>query len=130
GRLQVYSQGQGVFDDRRQIASFLGLAEDRLNVTLVSNGGAFGVKEDLSIQGQTALLALLTRRPIKLTITPDESIRLHPKRHPIKMAYTVGCDAEGHLTAVSARMIGDKGAYASVGSKVLERAAGHACGPY
>ena len=130
GRLQVYSQGQGVFDDRRQIASFLGVPEDQLNVTLVSNGGAFGGKEDLSIQGQTALLASLTRRPVKVTITRDESIRLHPKRHPIKMAYTVGCDAEGRLTAVHARMIGDKGAYASVGSKVLERAAGHACGPY
>jgi selenium-dependent xanthine dehydrogenase len=130
GRLQVYSQGQGVFDDRRQIASFLGLEEDRINVTLVSNGGAFGGKEDLSIQGQTALLALLTRRPVKLTITRDESIRLHPKRHPIKMTYTVGCDSDGRLTAVRARMIGDKGAYASVGTKVLERAAGHACGPY
>ncbi len=130
GRLQVYSQGQGVFDDRRQIASFLGVSEDQIIVTLVSNGGAFGGKEDLSIQGQTALLAYLTRQPVKLTISRDESIRLHPKRHPIKMTYTVGCDAEGRLTAVRARMIGDKGAYASVGSKVLERAAGHACGPY
>ena len=130
GRLQVYSQGQGVFDDRRQIASFLGVPEDQLNVTLVSNGGAFGGKEDLSIQGQTALLSMLTRQPVKLTITRDESICLHPKRHPIKMTYTVGCDAEGHLTFVRARMIGDKGAYASVGTKVLERAAGHACGPY
>jgi xanthine dehydrogenase molybdenum-binding subunit len=130
GRLQIYSQGQGVFDDRRQIASFLGVSEDQLDVTLVSNGGAFGGKEDLSIQGQTALLAYLTRQPVKLTISRDESIRLHPKRHPIKMTYTVGCDAEGRLTAVRARMIGDKGAYASVGSKVLERAAGHACGPY
>jgi aldehyde oxidoreductase len=130
GRWQVYSQGQGVFDDRRQIASFLGVPEARLNLTLVSNGGAFGGKEDLSIQGQTALLSLLTRQPVKLTITRDESIRLHPKRHPIKMTYTVGCDSEGRLTAVRARMIGDKGAYASVGTKVLERAAGHACGPY
>ena len=130
GRLQVYSQGQGVFDDRRQIASFLGVEEDQVEVTLVSNGGAFGGKEDLSVQGQTALLALLTGRPVKLTLTRDESIRLHPKRHPVRMTYTVGCDAEGRLTAVRARMVGDKGAYASVGSKVLERAAGHACGPY
>ena len=130
GRLQIYSQGQGVFDDRRQIASFLGVPEDQLNVTLVSNGGAFGGKEDLSIQGQTALLSMLTRQPVKLTITRDESICLHPKRHPIKMAYTVGCDMEGRITVVRARMIGDKGAYASVGTKVLERAAGHACGPY
>jgi CO/xanthine dehydrogenase Mo-binding subunit len=65
-----------------------------------------------------------------LELSREESIRLHPKRHPIAMHYTVGCDAEGRLTAVKARMIGDSGAYASVGGKVLERAAGHACGPY
>ncbi len=128
--LEVFSQGQGVFDDRRQIASILGVPEARVQVTLVSNGGAFGGKEDLSIQGQVALMAWLTGRPVKATLTRDESIRLHPKRHPITMTYTVGCDADGRLTAVRARMIGDKGAFASVGTKVLERAAGHACGPY
>jgi xanthine dehydrogenase molybdenum-binding subunit len=130
GSVQVYSQGQGVYDDRRQIASFLGIPEEKVVVTLVSNGGAFGGKEDLSVQGQTALLAMMTDRPVKVTLSRDESIRLHPKRHPIQMEYWVGCDAEGRLMAVKAHMIGDKGAYASVGSKVLERAAGHSCGPY
>jgi xanthine dehydrogenase molybdenum-binding subunit len=128
--LDVFSQGQGVFDDRRQIASLLGLPESAIRVTLISNGGAFGGKEDLSIQGQVALLAMRAGCPVKATLTREESIRLHPKRHPMSMTYTVGCDADGHLTAVRARMIGDKGAYASVGAKVLERAAGHACGPY
>ena len=128
--LRVYTQGQGVFDDRRQIASFLGLPEERVKVTLVSNGGAFGGKEDMSVQAQTALLSRLTGRPVKLTLSREESLRLHPKRHPIKMTYTVGCDAEGRLTAVRAFMIGDKGAYASVGTKVLERSAGHSTGPY
>jgi selenium-dependent xanthine dehydrogenase len=128
--LRVYTQGQGVFDDQRQIASFLGLDRERVQVTLVSNGGAFGGKEDMSIQAQTSLLAMKTGRPVKLALSREESLRLHPKRHPIKMTYTVGCDVEGRLTAVKADMIGDKGAYASVGSKVLERAAGHCCGPY
>ncbi|MEW5983639.1 MAG: molybdopterin cofactor-binding domain-containing protein [Acidobacteriota bacterium] len=128
--VHVFSQGQGVFDDRRQIASALGLAEEQVSVELVSNGGAFGGKEDLSIQAQVALMALLTGRPVKATLSRDESIRLHPKRHPITLTYTVGCDAEGRLTAVRARLIGDTGAFASVGGKVLERAAGHACGPY
>ncbi|HXG91999.1 MAG TPA: selenium-dependent xanthine dehydrogenase [Blastocatellia bacterium] len=128
--LRVYTQGQGVFDDRRQIASFLAMAEEKVFVTLVSNGGAFGGKEDMSIQAQTALLALVTGKPVKLTLSREESLRLHPKRHPIKMTYTVGCDSEGRLTAVKASMIGDKGAYASVGTKVLERAAGHCTGPY
>jgi selenium-dependent xanthine dehydrogenase len=128
--LRIYTQGQGVFDDRRQCASFLGMPEEKLFVSLVSNGGAFGGKEDMSIQAQTALLARVAGRPVKLTLSREESLLLHPKRHPIKMTYTVGCDAEGQLTAVKASMIGDKGAYASVGSKVLERAAGHCTGPY
>ena len=129
-QLTVFSQGQGVFDDRRQIASFLGIDESAVTVTLVSNGGAFGGKEDLSIQGQTALMAILTGRPVKATLTREESIRLHPKRHPMTLHYTVGCDRDGHLTALRARIVGDKGAFASVGTKVLERAAGHAAGPY
>ena len=129
-QLHVYSQGQGVYDDHRQIASALGLRADELSVTLVSCGGAFGGKEDLSIQAQTALLATVTGRPVKLTIDRVESIRLHPKRHPIEMTYTVGCDADGKLTAVKVHLVGDKGAYASVGSKVIERACGHATGAY
>jgi xanthine dehydrogenase molybdenum-binding subunit len=130
GRLKLFTQGQGIFDDRRQVASVLGIEKDQLEVELVPNGGAFGGKEDMSIQAQTALLAQMTGRPVKITLTREESIRVHPKRHPITMQYTVGCDADGRLTAVMADMVGDTGAYASVGSKVLERAAGHSCGPY
>lgn len=129
-KLHLLSQGQGVFDDRRQVASLLGLTEDDVQVELISNGGGFGGKEDLSVQGQAALLAFLLGEPVKITLTRAESLRLHPKRHPLRMEYWVGCDAQGSLTAVKARMIGDTGAYASVGTKVLERAAGHACGPY
>jgi xanthine dehydrogenase molybdenum-binding subunit len=129
-QLMVFSQGQGVFDDRRQIASFLGVAESQVHVTLVANGGAFGGKEDLSIQGQVALMALVTGRPVKATLSREESIRLHPKRHPMTLTFTVGCDRDGRLTALRARIVGDKGAFASVGAKVLERAAGHAAGPY
>lgn len=130
GRLRLRTQGQGIFDDRRQVARFLGTAEDKLLVELVPNGGAFGGKEDMTIQAQTALLARLARAPVKLTLSREESIRIHPKRHPMTLDYTVGCDATGALTAVKARIIGDSGAYASVGAKVLERAAGHACGAY
>jgi aldehyde oxidoreductase len=129
-RLKVLSQGQGVFDDRRQIASVMGWQPERIDVELVSNGGAFGGKEDMSIQAQTALAAALCHQPVKCTLTRNESIRLHPKRHPVQIHLKAGCDAEGRLTAVRARILGDKGAYASVGAKVLERAAGHAAGPY
>jgi len=130
GRLHVFSSGQGIFDDQRQIAQFLGLDPNAVVVEQVSAGGAFGGKEDLSVQAQTALLAWKTGRPVKLTLNREESVRIHPKRHPMTMEYTVGCDADGVLTAVRARITGDSGAYASVGEKVLERAAGHACGAY
>jgi len=128
--LHVYSGGQGVWDDRNQIASVLGTDRDRVTVELVSNGGAFGGKEDMSNQAQTALGAWLLGQPVKCTVSREESLLMHAKRHPIRMDYEAGCDAEGHLTAVRARMLGDSGPYASVGMKVLERAAGHASGPY
>lgn len=129
-RLHVWSQGQGVHDDARQIASILGLRMDQVLVELVPNGGAFGGKEDLSVQGHVALAAWVLDRPVKIALSRAESLRLHPKRHPITMRYELGADAEGMLLAARVRMIGDTGAYASVGAKVLERAAGHSCGPY
>ncbi len=130
GGVHVYSGGQGVWDDRDQICAVLGLPTDQVSVQLVSNGGAFGGKEDMSNQAQTALAALLTGRPVKCTLTREQSFLMHAKRHPIRIDLSVGCDEGGKLTAVKARMIGDSGPYASVGMKVLERAAGHASGPY
>ena len=130
GGLHVFSQGQGAWEDRRQVASLLGLAETAVRVTQVPTGGAFGGKEDLGPQGPAALLAFLTGRPVLVRFTRADSLRFHPKRHPMTLDFTVGCNDEGRLTGVKARIVGDTGAYASVGAKVLERAAGHACGPY
>ncbi|HMK97575.1 MAG TPA: molybdopterin cofactor-binding domain-containing protein, partial [Acidimicrobiales bacterium] len=130
GGLHFYSGGQGIWDDRDQVASVLGVGTDKVSAQLISNGGAFGGKEDMANQAQTALAAWLLKRPVKCTLSREESFLMHPKRHPVRMEYWAGCDTEGHLTAVRARMIGDSGAYASVGMKVLERAAGHATGPY
>ena len=79
---------------------------------------------------QTALAAWLLDRPVKCTLSREESFLVHAKRHPIRMRYEAGCDAEGRLTALRVRAVGDSGAYASVGMKVLERMAGHASGPY
>ncbi len=95
GGMHFYTQGQGIWSDRRQVASLLGLAEDKVRATLVSNGGAFGAKEDLNVQGHAALLAWHTGRPVKLTLSRAESLRFHVKRHPLTMTYTVGCDAAG-----------------------------------
>ncbi|MCB0983281.1 MAG: molybdopterin-dependent oxidoreductase [Ilumatobacter sp.] len=128
--LHVYSGGQGVWDDRDQIAAILGVGTGEVTVELVSNGGAFGGKEDMSNQGHAALAAWLLDRPVKCTLSREESFLMHAKRHPIRLEYWAGCDADGHLTALKVRGVGDSGAYASVGMKVLERAAGHASGPY
>lgn len=128
--VKVLSQGQGIYEDQKSIAAILGLPLQAVEVELVQNGGGFGGKEDISVQGHAALYAYLLQKPVKVRLTRDESIRMHPKRHPLKMKYTVACNAHGKLTAVVADIIGDTGAYASVGMKVLERAAGHATGAY
>ena len=128
--LHVYSGGQGVWDDRNDIARILGVDNSRVTVELVTNGGAFGGKEDMSNQAHAALAAWLLDAPVKCTLSREESFLMHAKRHPIHMEYTAGCDADGHLVALRVRALGDSGAYASVGMKVLERMAGHASGPY
>ena len=128
--LEMLSQGQGVYDDRIQIAKLLGLPLEKVRVIMVPNGGGFGGKEDLTVQGHAALMAHLLDAPVKVRLTRDESIMMHPKRHPIWMDYEIGCDATGMLTFVRVKFLGDTGAYASVGMKVLERSAGHATGAY
>lgn len=128
--VEVLSQGQGIFEDRTQIASILGLDTEQVRVILVPNGGGFGGKEDLSVQGHAALAAYLMQEPIKVRLTRAESISMHPKRHPIWMDYSIGCDEDGKLIFCKGRFLGDTGAYASVGMKVLERSAGHATGAY
>jgi len=128
--VKVYSQGQGVYEDQKQLARLLNLPLPHVEVIQVPCGGGFGGKEDLSIQGHAAWFARLLGKPVKITLTRDESILMHPKRHPLRMTYTLACDRQGKLTALKADILGDTGAYASVGMKVLERAAGHATGAY
>ena len=128
--VEVLSQGQGIYEDRAQICRLLGLKTEQVRVKLVSNGGAFGGKEDLSTQGHAALMAYVLNKPVKVKMNRDESIAFHPKRHPIWMDYELGCNDDGKLTFVKVKFVGDTGAYASVGMKVLERSAGHATGAY
>jgi selenium-dependent xanthine dehydrogenase len=130
GGLELFSQSQGIYEDRRQVAMILGLPEDKVHVTLIPNGGGFGGKEDLSVQGHVSLYAFLLGKPVKLSLTRQESIRLHPKRHPVFMDMELAADADGKLVGLRLKAVGDTGAYASVGDKVLERVAGHAAGGY
>ena len=128
--IKLYSQGQGVYVDRTQVASILGLPEEKVKVIQVQNGGGFGGKEDLTVQGYASLFAFLTKRPVKVHFTRDESVMFHPKRHPVWMDMTLACDKNGKFTALKLKAVGDTGAYASVGTKVMERVVGHATGAY
>jgi len=128
--VRLYSQGQGAYVDRKLVARVLGLPEEKVIVVQVQNGGGFGGKEDLTVQGHASLFAYLLKLPVKVHLTRDESIMMHPKRHPVWMDICLACDKNGKFTAVKLNAIGDTGAYASVGTKVMERVVGHATGGY
>ncbi|MDO4581546.1 MAG: selenium-dependent xanthine dehydrogenase [Bacillota bacterium] len=126
----VYSGDQGVYQTRRELAEMLGLPEEQVRVIAAAVGGGFGGKEDMSVQHHAALLAYHTRRPVKVRLSRDESMLIHPKRHAMTIEMTSGCDENGILLATTARLISDTGAYASLGTPVLQRACTHAAGPY
>ncbi len=130
GGLIVFSQSQALFKDRHQIASILAIDEDMVDVVLKSAGGAFGGKEDLTVQHHAALAALKLQRPVRVRLSRPESIRMHPKRHRMKMSYKLACDDKGMITALKARIIGDTGAYASMGGAVVARTGTHAAAAY
>ncbi len=128
--LKMFSQGQGVYVDRRLVAAILDLPEEDIRVIQVSNGGGFGGKEDLTVQGHACLFAWLLKRPVRVHLCREESIRMHPKRHPVWMDISLAADKNGKFTAIRLKALGDTGAYASVGTKVMERVVGHATGAY
>ena len=128
--IKFYSQSQGSTYDHQQVADCLNLPMDKVEVELAASGGAFGAKEELTIQAQTALAAFLLQRPVKTVLTRKQSTQHHVKRHPMVLEYKVGADAQGHLLAVQARIMGDTGGYAGTGGKCLLRAACHSCGVY
>src|SRR5262245_11259030 len=128
--IKVHSESQGSVFDQKTIASVLDIPESDVEIQLAASGGAFGAKEELSIQAQTAMAAYLLGTPVKTTLTREQSTQHHAKRHPMTIKLKVGADAEGHLLAVKARIVGDAGGYAGTSAKCLLRAACHSCGPY
>jgi selenium-dependent xanthine dehydrogenase len=128
--VKVHTQSQGSQYDQQQIARILNLPPDDVEIALAASGGGFGAKEELSIQGQTALAAYLLQQPVKIVLTRKQSTQHHVKRHPMMLHYKVAADAQGHLLAVKARIVGDAGGYAGTSGKCLLRAACHSCGPY
>lgn len=132
GSVTVITSGQGIYDEYHEISDMLGYpnGNDKVRIQAAYVGGGFGGKEDMSVQHHAALCAVLTQRPVKVLFTRDESLKVHPKRHAMYMNVKLGCDKDGRLLAMRARIISDSGAYASLGGPVLQRACTHAGGPY
>lgn len=126
----IYSSDQGTYDTQHECSMMLGLPPEKVIVENKLVGGGFGGKEDVSVQHHAALVAYLTKRPVKVKLSRQESITVHPKRHPMWMDITTACDENGYLTAMKAVVVSDTGAYASLGGPVLQRACTHAAGPY
>lgn len=130
GGIHIISGDQGIYQTQRECSDALGLPPEKVRVSAAMVGGGFGGKEDMSVQHHAALLAQKTGRPVKVKLTRQESILVHPKRHAMEIDLTTACDENGKLTAMKAVIISDTGAYASLGGPVLQRACTHAAGPY
>ncbi|MFF9819139.1 xanthine dehydrogenase family protein molybdopterin-binding subunit [Streptomyces sp. NPDC014006] len=130
GGVHLYIATQWLHADLRQIAPVLGLPEEKVRMTLAGVGGAFGGREDLSMQIHACLLALRTGKPVKIVYNRFESFFGHVHRHPATLRYEHGATRDGKLTHVKCRIVLDGGAYASTSSAVVGNASSLSVGPY
>ncbi|CAB4898462.1 unannotated protein [freshwater metagenome] len=128
--VQLHVATQWLHEDQKQIAACLGLEPSAVRLTLGGVGGAFGAREDISLQVHTCLLALRTGRPMRMHYSREESFLGHVHRHPATVWMRHHATADGHLVKIESRMVFDGGAYASTSSAVLINAVTHAQGPY
>jgi CO/xanthine dehydrogenase Mo-binding subunit len=129
--LTIWCPGQAAYRDRLQLARILGWNPDRIRIISSPLGGAFGGKDELTVQHYLALLAIHSPgRPVKLHYRREESVVAGIKRHPFRIEARLGVAAAGAFTALHARLVADKGAYASLGPAVLNLAVEHMAGPY
>ena len=128
GYVMVISTDQSAYCTFHECSLLLGTDKVRVQNGLV--GGGFGGKEDMTVQHHAALITYLTGRSVKVRLTRAESLLIHPKRHSFVMDFTMGCDENGKIMGVKAKVASDTGAFASLGGPVLERACTHAAGPY
>lgn len=129
-RLTVMVATQYPHYDREEIASTLGMDEEDVRIINTNIGGAFGGREDISLQIHLALATKVLKRPVRAVYTREESFEAHAKRHPIIMKCKTGADKDGKLLAMEAEIVGDTGAYASWAANVLRKAGVHITGPY
>lgn len=130
GGLTILTGNQSVFDERSQVAEILAMPEEKIRVVQVAQGGSFGGKEDPILLPHLALGAMKTKRPVKMVLSREESLRVHVKRHPADMHYKTGADQQGHILALDFTVILDTGAYVSLGYDILENMVAFAAGPY
>jgi xanthine dehydrogenase D subunit len=130
GGVELHIATQWLHIDRDQVAESLGLPPEKVRLSMGGVGGAFGGREDLSMQVHACMLALHTGRPVKIVYNREESFFGHVHRHPCRMRYEHGADREGNLVYVRARIVLDGGAYASSSTAVVSNAACFAAGPY
>jgi len=130
GGVDLFIATQWLHVDRDQLAASLDLPPERVRLVLAGVGGAFGGREDLSMQIHACLLALHTGRPVKMMYGREESFFGHIHRHPARMRYEHHATHDGRLVSVRARVLLDGGAYASSSTAVCSNAASFACGPY
>lgn len=130
GTLNVCAGGQHGRRDQMQLARILGMPEERIRVVSSPTGGAFGGKDELTVQPALALLALKTGRRVRLQLERFESVAAGTKSNPMRIRMRTGCDANGRIVAQQVDLLADAGAYASLGPSVMETALEHACGPY
>jgi xanthine dehydrogenase D subunit len=130
GGVDLYVATQWLHVDQEQVAPCLGLPKEKVRVHLAGVGGAFGAREDLSMQIHMSMLALRTGRPVKMVYTRQESFYGHVHRHPARIWMRHGARRDGTLAVLRARILIDGGAYASSSSAVISNASTLAAGPY
>ena len=130
GGVELFISTQWLHNDQRQIAEALGLPPEKVHLTLAGVGGAFGAREDVTLQIHLCLLALHTGRPVKMLYNREESFFGHVHRHPARMRYRHHATADGRLVKVETDITLDGGAYASTTAAVLANACFFAGGPY
>jgi xanthine dehydrogenase D subunit len=130
GGVDLFIATQWLHVDREQLAETLALPPEKVRLTLAGVGGAFGAREDLSMQAHACMLALRTGRPVKISYSRPESFVGHVHRHPARMRYEHGATRDGALVYVKARILLDGGAYASSSTAVISNACCFAVGPY
>ena len=128
GDVMLLTTDQSAHTTLHECTLLLGTKKIKVENQLV--GGGFGGKEDMSVQHHAALITYVTGLPVKVKLSRAESLLIHPKRHPFWMDFTMGCDEDGRILGVKAKVVSDTGAFASLGGPVLERACTHAAGPY